>query len=301
MIPGDAPNDASIGFVGAARCRLGESPVWDAALQALYWVDSVAPAIHRFVPGSGRLDAWPMPDLVGSIGLGAPGHLVAALRDGFYAIEPEAGRVTPLHRPAMAAQTRFNDGKMDRHGRFLSGTMHMGPTDTPKGTLFRLDAAGRCDVLETGLSTSNGLCFSPAGDRLYFADSRKGVIWAYPYDAASGRVGPRQDLVDTVAAAGSQPDGATVDAEGTLWVALVRTGQIGRFSAEGRLERLIDLPVPHPTCPAFGGAALDVLYVTSISDSGRLVSDHPDAGRLVAITGLGVRGLAETRFGAGRP
>ena len=151
-------------------------------------------------------------------------------------------------------------------------------------------------VLETGIGVSNALCFSPTGDWLYFTDSRIGMIWCYPYDTPTGIVGPRQDLIDTHAVAGSPADGATVDCDGCIWAALVRTGQLARFTPDGRLDRLIDVPVPHPTCPAFGGEALDVLYVTSISESGRIRSTHPEAGRMLAITGLGVTGLAEARF-----
>lgn len=242
-----------------------------------------------------------MPDLVGSIGLGpAPGTLVAALRDGLYAVDA-AGGVTPLHRLAQAKGLRLNDGKMDRQGRFLCASMHMDGAAVHRGALHRFDPDGEHAVLEHGIGTGNALCFSPDGGTLYFADSRVGTIWAYPYDAATGAAGPRRNLVDTAARHGSAPDGATVDADGFLWVALVRSGQLARFAPDGRLDRLIDLPVPHPTCPAFGGPALDVLYVTSISDSGRLRSDHPDAGRLLAVRELGTRGLPEARFGAARP
>ena len=92
-----------------------------------------------------------------------------------------------------------------------------------------------------------------------------------------------------------------MDADGFIWTTLVRSGQLARLDPDGLTERVIDLPVPFPTCPAFAGAGLDVLYVTSISDSGRLRSDHPDAGRLLEIRGLGVRGLPEARFGAASP
>lgn len=81
-------------------------------------------------------------------------------------------------------------------------------------------------------------------------------------------------------------------------MALVRNGKLARFARDGRLDRVLDMPVPHPTCPAFGGAGLDVLYVTSISRSARMRSEHPEVGRLVAVTGLEVPGLPECRFGS---
>ncbi len=260
-----------------------------------------------------------MPSVVGSIGLGALGHLIAALRDGFHDLDLSSGTLRPLCTIEPPAGNRFNDGKMDRAGRFLCGTMQTRAGAAP-GILYRLGLRVRspeaepasgvngpveqpallCEPLETGIGISNGLCFSPAGDWLYFTDSPVGIIWAYPYDTQTGAVGPRRDFVNVTAIAGSPADGATVDADGCLWAALVRTGQVARFTPDGRLDQVIDVPVPHPTCPAFGGSRLDVLYVTSISDSGRMRSDHPDAGRLVAITGTGATGLAEARF-AGWP
>ncbi|MBN9564132.1 MAG: SMP-30/gluconolactonase/LRE family protein [Alphaproteobacteria bacterium] len=285
-----------IEFVGEGRDQLGESPVWDPATSSLYWVDSVAPCIHRFDPTRGVFERRAMPDSVGSIGLWMPGRLIAALRDGFYAVDFASGEVRPLHRPGVPDGQRMNDGKMDRQGRFLSGTMRLPWPATPAGKLFRLDAAGQCDELETGIGISNALCFSPSGDTLYFADSPRGLLWSYPYDGATGAVGSRTVLADIAAMTKSGPDGATVDAAGCLWVTLVRTGQLARLRPDGALDYLVDLPVPHPTCPAFGGAGFDTLFVTSISDSGRVRSDHPDAGRMMALTGLGVQGLPEARF-----
>ena len=82
-----------------------------------------------------------------------------------------------------------------------------------------------------------------------------------------------------------------------IWVALVQTAQLARFFADGRLDRLIDCPVPFVTCPCFGGESLDTIYLTSIRDSGNLLrTDHPQGGSLMAIRGTGVRGLPEVRF-----
>jgi sugar lactone lactonase YvrE len=104
-------------------------------------------------------------------------------------------------------------------------------------------------------------------------------------------------LFADTSALGSGPDGATVDAEAHLWVALVMKGQLARFRPDGSLERLLDLPTPHPSCPCFGGAELDTLYVTSLSDTGNTIkTDDPRAGRLLAVYGTGVRGLPEARF-----
>jgi sugar lactone lactonase YvrE len=283
-------------FIGEHRCGLGESPLWDPDLRTIYWIDSMAPAIWRHDMKTGIQEAFAAPDRVGSIALGSRGELIAGLADGIYRVDLSSLEFRPILRPeALGSNERLNDGKADRSGRMVTGSLATDPADPTAGKLYRFDLDGSYAILETGIAVSNAICFSPDGDRLYFADSVRRTVWAYDYDAATGKTDARRTLIDTTGL-NSVPDGATVDAEGHLWVALVYSQQIARYSPEGILDRLIDVPVPLPTCPAFGGDGLDVLYVSSISDSrGRLKSDHPDAGRLMAIRGLGVRGLAEPR------
>jgi L-arabinonolactonase len=284
-----------IEIIGRERCLLGESPVWDPVLKRLFWVDARAPAIWSLDPETGEQVALSAPDTVGSIVLGEPGWLVAGLRHEVCRVDLAAGLFTPVARPAaILASERLNDGKTDRAGRFVTGSQHHADGGASKGKLYRFDRNG-CEVLATGIEISNAICFSPAGDRLYFADSLRQAIWTYAYDPETGAVGPRETLIDT-APLNSAPDGATVDAEGRLWVALVQSAQIACIMPNGTVERLVDCPIPFPSCPAFGGERLDVLYVTAIADSGgRLKTDHPDGGRLFAIEGLGAWGIAETR------
>jgi L-arabinonolactonase len=281
----------SVALVPGVRDGLGESPLWDPDEGVLYRVDSLAPAIHRLDPAAGAGQSWTMPLPVGSIGLGPRGSLIAALADGFHRLDLARGTLSPIWTTTLPPGTRLNDGKMDRDGRYLCGTMQV-EDGAPPGVLYRLSTDGACEVLEHGIGIANATCFSPDGMTLYFTDSRAGAIWAYPYDRAGGPLGERRVLAELHA------DGATVDAEGFIWAALVRSGQLARVAPDGRLDRMIDLPVPHPTCPAFGGAGLDALYITSISRSKRIRSEHPEAGRLVVLTGLGVRGLPEARFAA---
>ncbi|HSV54337.1 MAG TPA: SMP-30/gluconolactonase/LRE family protein [Burkholderiaceae bacterium] len=286
----------NIEIIGDTRDRLGECPLWDVRDQALYWVDSKAPLVHRFHPQSGERRDWAMPCDVGSIALAEPGRLVLALEDGFHVLHMDSDTVWPLASvqhsgPAM----RMNDGRTDRQGRFVAGSMVMGRHDRD-GALYRLEADGGVTRLIEGIAVANSTCFSPDGGTLYSADSLSGVVCAYDYDTASGAVSGRRELVDT-RAQGSAPDGATVDAQGCLWVALVQAGKLGRYAPDGSLLRVIDVPSPFPTCPCFGGADLDVLYLTTIRNTGNLLrSDHPDAGALLAIRGLGVRGLAEVPY-----
>jgi L-arabinonolactonase len=277
---------------------LGESPVWDAENGRLYWVDGVSRLIRCHEPQTGAFQCWETPSMIGSVALAEGNGLVAGLADGIYRFDIASQEFLPLFQlsPPDAA-VRFNDGKVDRFGRFLCGSM--GVHADPRGALFRVTSDGATDVLANGIRISNALCFSPSGDTMYFADSLDRTIRAYRYGGGLEPLTEARIFVDTEPF-GSGPDGATVDAEGFVWVALVQTGEIARFAPDGQLERKIRAPTDMPSCLAFGGPDLSTLYVTSIrnSGSGRAISRHPHGGCLFAIEGLGVKGLPEKRFGA---
>jgi L-arabinonolactonase len=277
---------------------LGESPVWDADNGWLYWVDGVSRLVRRWEPATDAFREWPTPSMVGSVALGAGRTLVVGLVDGIYSLDLYTSAVEPLFVPEPADPlVRFNDGKTDRQGRFLCGSM--GIHAEPRGTLWRIDTRGHGDAFAGGIRISNALCFSPEGETMYFADSLDQTIRAYPYGADG--VGEPRILVDT-SEWSSGPDGATVDADGCLWVCLIRAGKIARITPAGKLDRMINAPVDLPSSVAFGGEGMDTLFVTSIKDSGsgRAVSKHPEGGGLFAIDGLGVRGIPEARFGSAR-
>lgn len=281
--------------VGATKDRLGESPVWSAAEQRLYWVDSLDGLLHRFDPATARHEAFRVPAPVGSFALRLRGGVVLALSDGFHAFDPATGATEALAGLDIRhPDLRLNDGKVDREGRFIAGTMHMNLAAgaAPLGGLYRLGPGGRVRKLTEGIVTANGPCFSPDGRTLYLADSPRQVIWRFDYPADDAPPGERRVFAD-LAPLSTAPDGATVDAEGHLWCALVRSGEIARFDPAGRLLQRIRMPVSHPTSVNFGGPALDVLYVTSISRSHRLTAPEAEAGGLFAVTGLGATGIAE--------
>lgn len=285
-----------IDILAPQRDLLGECPLWDARTQSLYWIDGRAGIVRRHTPATGAGAQWQLPQHIGAIALCDGGRLLLALEDDFQYLDPDTGTLSPLGvRVAHGAdRMRLNDGRTDRNGRFVVGSMTLGRM-APEGALYQLGTHA-VRTLDTGIHVANGTCFSPDGRWLYFADSPTHQVRRYAYDPATGDIGPAEVLVDT-RALGSVPDGATVDAEGCLWVALVQNGQLARFTPDGRLERRIQLPVTFVTCPCFGGPGLDVIYLTSIRDSGNLLrSDHPDAGAVFAIHGTGVRGLEEARF-----
>ena len=281
--------------IGRHRAKLGEGPLWDPVDQALYWVDSVGRTLHRLDYHADSVESWGMPSMIGSLALRASAGAVVALRDGIYLLDFDSGELAPVADPERGnSLTRFNDGKVDRQGRFLTGTMGIRVRDRGLGALYRLDSNLRVETLLTDVIVSNGPCFSPEGDRFYFTDGRRRILrWDYHPD--SGALSNRRVHID-MQALGTASDGATVDAEGCLWTALIGSGEVARFSPDAELLERIEMPCALPSSVMFGGPNLDQLFVTSISDSGTRRADGPDDGALFVIEGLGVIGLPEPRF-----
>jgi sugar lactone lactonase YvrE len=276
-----------------ARNAVGESPVWSAHEQALYWVDIEGRTAWRWQDGASR--HWPLDARPGCIALRRGGGWLAPMENGVYAVElGETSQARLLCKAAHPREgMRFNDGRCDRQGRLLAGTMlsNMAAAQ-PVGTLYAFD--GGLTPLVPGLITPNGLAFSPDGRRMYLSDSHPSVqrVWAFDYDTETGRPANRRLFVDMNPLPG-RPDGAAVDEDGCYWICANDAGLVHRFTPRGELDRSLQVPVKKPSMCAFGGAGLDTLYVTSIRPAGIDLSDQPLAGGLFALR-PGVRGLAET-------
>ncbi|HJN60526.1 MAG TPA: SMP-30/gluconolactonase/LRE family protein [Alphaproteobacteria bacterium] len=278
--------------------QLGEGPVWCPLEKALYWLDIKGKSIWRHHPASGKTENRETPEEPGSMTLRQNGKgLVTAWWNGFRFFDPASGAIEIIHDHEQdMPNSRFNDGRCDRQGRFWAGTMD----DTyaePCGSLYRLDADLGYSVQETGINTSNSTAFSPDGRTLYYCDTPENEIWAYDLDVESGNISNKRVFVSTRHLAG-EPDGSTVDAEGYLWNAMWGGACLVRWAPDGSFDRKIDLPVHNPTCPMFGGDGLDIIYVTSaraeLSDAE--LAEKPLAGNVFAVTGCGVKGLPEPRF-----
>jgi sugar lactone lactonase YvrE len=237
-----------------------------------------------------------MPEEIGSLAPREGGGLVVALRSGFHFYDLISRRLVPAALTGDEPEyTRFNDGKTDRQGRFWAGTMDE-REKLPTGGLFRLAPDLACHKMIGGIICSNALCWSPDSRVMYHADSGQRSVWAWDFDPATGEIENRRVFV-RIAAADGVPDGATVDSEGFVWIAHWGGWRLVRYDPAGRVARTIMLPVAQPTCPMFGGAGLDIIFVTSASIGldGKARAAQPQAGSLFAIV-PGVKGLPEARF-----
>ena len=244
------------------KASLGECPVWSVGEQALYFVDINAPSLHRFEPETGAHRAMPMPSSVGSFGLRAGGGFVVALRDGVWLADARGTLDRKLaDAPYDPSTHRFNDGRVDRQGRFWVGSMNE-RRDAASAALYRLEPDGALDVAIDAITISNGLAWSPDGRTMYHADTPTHTVRAFAFDAASGT--PSAPRVHArFEGETDRPDGAAVDSAGHYWSAFYRGGKVVEVDGAGRTVRELPIPAMCPTMCAFGGPDLCTLYVTS--------------------------------------
>ncbi|WP_310467916.1 SMP-30/gluconolactonase/LRE family protein [Sphingomonas sp.] len=288
------PAEPPMTCVADVAAVLGEGPVWVKREAALYWVDIKGRKIFR-LDAVGAVTAWDTPLRVGSIAPRAGGGFIAGTDHGFATFDAETGRLDLLFDPEPERpDNRFNDGKVDRAGRFWAGTMD----DTERaasGALYRLDATDAATRVDDGYRVTNGPAFSPDGGQMYHNDSARQVTFAFDL-APDGSVSNRREFARFGEGDG-YPDGMTVDAEGCLWIAFWDGWCVRRFSPAGELLATLKVPAQRPTSCAFGGPALDRLYISSARiglDAAALI-DQPHAGGLF-LADPGVRGLADLPY-----
>jgi len=275
---------------------IGESPTWSNLENVLYWIDIKKPALYRYDPVTERQRAWPMPSDIGAFALVSDmSGAVVALRQGIFRLDFASAALTRLAPPPFDPTLfRFNEGACDTAGRFWVGVMFdpLGEACPPKKSAlhsFTSDEGLRPEPDTAELH--NGMAWSADGRLFYLAHSQTREVFAYAFDPEKSQLGSRQ-IFAKVSKEFGLPDGAAVDSQGGYWCALHGGGRLRRFTPNGAIDRDITLPVSQPTMCAFGGKALDVLYVTSASDklSPEQRRREPLAGALLRIR-PGERGI----------
>lgn len=270
---------------------VGEGPFWDAAAAALWWVDIPGKAVQRWVPRTGERQRWAVPDFPSAVVLRRGGGAMLAMRDGVYFFDPGTGERTLFCRPdADRPDNRSNEAKCDARGDFWLGTMdnNLHPDGSARemtgnfGALYRVRPDGTATREVDGVGLSNTLAWTDDGRTLLFADTLTGVISAFTVNS-DGSLGARRVFSDEPLP--GYCDGSAIDSEGYLWNARFAGGCLVRFAPDGRVDRVLELPVTNPTCPCFGGPDLKTLYVTSarfgLSDA--QLASNPREGSVLAI------------------
>ena len=297
QIRSDRGVDADVACVLPSGAHLAEGPVWSGLESWLYWVDILAPSVHRFDPRTRVNEQAAMPRLVSAVVPRRGGGFVALTQDGLEELDFSTGKLTPLVDPeADIPDNRFNDGKCDRSGRLFAGTMRLDASRTT-GSLYAIAPDLSWRRAATGFTVANGLDWSPDGRTFYFADSAPGRIYAYDFDPVGGELDRRRIFAEIEPAFG-RPDGLAVDSEGCLWCAVWDGWCVRRYAPDGGLVREVRLPVPRPTSVAFGGSDLKTLFITSarIRLPSRILAEAPFSGGLFTLP-VDVAGLPAAEFG----
>jgi len=278
-------------LAGVPASLLGESPMWHPAEGALYWCDIPGRQLHRWHARRGEHRQWDFGCEPACCAPALGGGLLLGMRDGLWRFDPASGHRERLAAPPYdPARQRFNDGKADPQGRFWVGTLD--DARAPEAALFRW-SGGQLGRMAGGVAVSNGLAWSPCGRTLYWADTAGHQVLAFDFDPADGSLSRRRVFAafepkvagQDLGAYGGRPDGAAVDAEGTLWVAMYEGQRLVRLAPDGTLLGSVPLPVRCPTMPCFGGDDLRTLFVTTARDRRpeAELAAQPWAGRVLSL------------------
>lgn len=263
------------------RHILAEGPVWIADLATVIWVD-----IEKGSVFTGRLSGTSIIEISrysfeGQVGAAVPGDdgsLLVATHDRLVRLAPDGHRTDGPIIVSPGTNSRANDGACDPAGRFLVGTLALDDREGQE-VLYRWETNGSLTTMDSDLTLSNGLAWSPDGTLMYSTDTVPGIIWVRDYDVASGEFGSRRHHLHITQ---GFPDGICVDSRGYLWVAIWGEGEVRSFTPSGIADDTVRVPAPHVSSVAFVGADLNLLLITTASRdlSPAELEQHPDAGCL---------------------
>jgi len=266
-----------------ARARLGEGVLWHPAEECVYWVDILESTLHRLGMDGARR-SWRFPGAISAVVPCIGGTMMATFRDGLYQLDLDAESATRLLQlESDLPGNRFNDGAVDTRGAFWFGSMDEGER-AQTGQFYRLSCAGELERLDQlgRFCITNGPAFSLDGRWVYFTDSVERRIYRAPLDAR-GRPGSRQTFV-VLGEDDGHPDGMCTDSGGGVWVSHFGAGRVTRFTADGDVDRVLDVPAPNVTKCAFGGTDYATLYITTARKglSAAQLERYPLSGGLFA-------------------
>ncbi|WP_460711053.1 SMP-30/gluconolactonase/LRE family protein [Lysobacter terrae] len=284
-----------------SRCELGECVLWCDRREALFWTDITTARLWMYVPDSGVTRHWDLSERLGCFALCDDGRLLLGMAKGLYLADPGLAQDALLvvrhvvdvewERP----DTRLNDGRCDRHGNFVFGTKLEGAGRVP-GSFYQFSfRRGLRRLALPGAAIPNSLCFSLDGRTLYFCDSRYPEIHCCDYEPESATVS-RIRRFTAIAATGASPDGSIIDAEGHLWNAQWGAARVVRYRPDGSIDRIVQMPVPNPSCCTLGGPDFNRLYVSTAREDmeAEALIRMPHAGGIYSVL-QDVRGLPESR------
>ena len=270
---------------------LGECPLWCPRTHRLFWTNIMGNELLAYQPRTGVGERWPMPERLGSFALTARQDvLLLGLESRLAFFDMATGVLTEIGASPGNPNTRIGDGRCDRSGNFVFGTMHEGVPQERVGAFYRLNAQTMTieSLALPGVAIANSICFSPDGTTMYYCDSLQPHIFCCDYPSLENL----RIFSDVIG--GGAPDGSCVDADGFLWNAEWGGSRVVRYHPDGRVDRVISAPAKQTTCPVIGGFSGDMLFCTSARVG---LSTPTDAdGALLAMSVPGINGMPESCF-----
>lgn len=291
----------------AVDCKdpLGEGTFYDSKTGQLWWISiPMESLIHRLDAASNKTQTWRMPEMISYVvATKSEGRMLVASHGGLNSFDPGTGELTRIKQiESTKPMNRSNDACCDPKGNLWVGTMqnNVAPDQSDiaivaaSGALYRVDAQLGIELKVPDIEISNSCCFAPDGRTMYFCDTPKNMIWAFDVDVDTGQLTNQRDFASHDR---GWPDGATVDSEGCVWSTRYDGGCVIRFTPEGKVDRIIEVPASKVTCCTFGGSDLSTLYITTarlgLDEKG--LADEPHAGGLFAVS-LDVPGVPDASF-----
>jgi len=278
---------------------LGEGIQWHNPSQSIWWTDIMSALLYQYIPESNTILTHEMPERVGSFAFtNQKNRLIVAFASGIAFYQLETKEVHWLARPEQDnLGNRFNDGRVDRQGRFWAGTMVENETlSSNDGSLYLIDEHQQCHAMLNGLKISNSLCFDLHNGIFYHTDTLTHTIKRYKVPTAHTKLAEIDELVSTQET--HFPDGSCIDADNYLWNAQWGGAQVKRYAPNGKVNLTLDVPIPHPSCVAIGGPELDWLIVSS-AQQGLSQSDlakYPKSGNVFIYQLDNIKGIIENHY-----
>ncbi|MFM7491174.1 MAG: SMP-30/gluconolactonase/LRE family protein [Actinomycetota bacterium] len=282
----------NINSVSEIVSELAEGPLWHSETSSVIWTDIPGQSIHIAGLKSGISSSIRTPMMIGAVGLSMNNELIAATKNGFARITFDGNfeSIADFLEPDL----RMNDGKVDPLGRFWAGSLALN-FEVGRGSLHVLNADSSVLGIERNLNLSNGMGWSPEMNSFYFIDSIPGLLFRYDYDKNSGMLSNKSVLVEFDSRFGI-PDGLSITSDGLILIALWDGGRLELFDQSGRKVEQFSLPVSRPTSCCFAGDDYSTIIITTASQDIDRVKE-PLAGRVLALSGTGLYGLASYRYG----
>jgi sugar lactone lactonase YvrE len=266
-------------------CELGEGALWHPVCERLFWFDILNRTLHS------QSESWTFAEMASAAGWIDRDTLLIASETGLTRMDLTTGKRQAVARVGGPA-TRSNDGRADRQGGFWFSTMGR-RAEPGAGAIWRWHK-GELRQLFPGITIPNAICFTPDGKAAHFTDTVTAKMMKVALDPQGWPLGSPQVWLD-LSAEGLNPDGAVVDAEGLFWNAQWGASRVAAYAPDGTEVRSVETPgAPQASCPAFGGADMTTLFVTTALEgmTQGVRAKYPASGQVFAFPGV-ARGIPE--------